>query len=34
MSTSEGPMFILAGTDGGDLRSLEDYRKVGGYVSL
>ncbi len=34
MSANDRPMFVLAGTEGGDLRSLEDYRRVGGYVSL
>ncbi len=34
MSVNDRPVFVLAGTGGGDLRSLEDYRRVGGYVSL
>jgi NADH-quinone oxidoreductase subunit F len=31
---ASAPELVLAGTEGGDLRSLESYRKVGGYVSL
>jgi NADH-quinone oxidoreductase subunit F len=28
------PLLVLAGAESGDLRALEDYRKVGGYASL
>ncbi len=28
------PLLVLAGTESGDLRALDDYRRVGGYASL
>ena len=34
MGTDGRPIFVLAGTENGDLRLLEDYRRVGGYASL
>jgi NADH-quinone oxidoreductase subunit F len=34
VSAKDRPLLVLAGTDSGDLCSLEDYRKTGGYVSL
>ena len=34
MKADARPTLVLAGTGSGDLRSLEDYRKVGGYASL
>jgi len=34
VSANDRPLLVLAGTDSGDLCSLEDYRKAGGYVSL
>jgi NADH-quinone oxidoreductase subunit F len=34
VASASTPELVLAGTDGGDLRSLADYRAVGGYGSL
>ena len=34
MAKAKRPVLVLAGAEQGDLRALEDYRKVGGYASL
>ncbi len=34
MTKAEHPVLVLAGAEAGDLRALEDYRRIGGYASL